>query len=816
MRFIGREEESDTLAGLLADESVRWVTITGPNGVGKTRLAVEAARRHLHEQQRFDGFQPYVGAASWFVPFLNLSDPEQVLAIIAREIDPATSEIDPIEVIRRAAERRRIILLLDNVDDVLAAGPELASLLNLPGCERMTLLATSHARFEIPGEHHLPIAPLPVPAEDERDPDRIRASTAVQLFLSCARAARADLIVPDDHLPIVGEICRRLDGLPLAIELHGRQALRLSIPAIAAQLRQSRFNLDDGPAAPGLRRRLSLRASIASSYEPLPDVLRQFFTRLSVFGGGISLESARRVASGVQANGYPRTAGYGIELPFAEYLRDPSPDDAPALRDAGLDLPPLDLDPLAGLEQLADLSLIQRVIDAGGDTRYQFLETIGEFARGELAARGELEAARHAHAAIMLALAEAGNEGLWVAHKRVVGIERLDAELTNFRLALDWLHGRGPDAADLSLRLADVLMTYGQMRGLLPEGIGWLKRALAVNGGNPYRRATALNSLGFSSWMVGELGQAEAALNEALELLDGTDYETPIAKAHFFMALVLWRRGPEHVPEMIVHLQEALEHFARWEDVIGAGVCKLALGEVARLGGQSAQALQLFTEAHDLFADIGYDWGMATASWFTGEALRAEGNEEDAAASLAKGLRRYRQTGDRLGMSGCLAGIACLLTGRQEWKQAGRYFGAASALRERTQSFLPPTHEAEHERFASVVRTTFGAADFEEGRTLDPAVVIDEALVQADALAAGRFRPTGSDAAPPKLTPSQKEVLILLVQGHEPKEIEILLKRKHSTVYKHLKKLREAFGCLTYGELRKKAAPLVRSGSLND
>jgi DNA-binding CsgD family transcriptional regulator len=207
---------------------------------------------------------------------------------------------------------------------------------------------------------------------------------------------------------------------------------------------------------------------------------------------------------------------------------------------------------------------------------------------------------------------------------------------------------------------------------------------------------------------------------------------------------------------------------------------------------------------------------MATARWFIGEAHRAEGDELSAAKSLGAGLRLYRRTGDRLGMSGCLAGIACLLTMRREWHDAARYFGAASALRERTQSLLPPTHEAEHERVAAAVLTAIGTAEYEEGQTLDPVVVIDGALARPDALAAGRNTPGQSRGNRPDLTRVQKEVLMLVVGGYDPKEIAKLRKRKLSTIYQHLKQLRDAFDCQTDAALRVKAEPLVRSGFISD
>ncbi len=797
-RFIGREREAEILVGLLADPEVRWVTLTGPGGVGKTRLAIESIAQL--RAARAD-----VPPIASFVPLFGIANIQQALNGIARELDGTAHDTDPLVTIRNVADGRRLYLLLDNADGLASASAELAALLHLPGCEQLTLVVTSRTPFDYVGEHLLPVNPLPLPDLVADSPTNLRTNPAVSLFLDRARAARSDLSFNDREIATIATICRRLDGLPLAVELTASRLRQLSLTTIAARLEESRFSLDGATVPHELPGHVALRDSIASSFDLLDEAEREFLLRLSVFTGGVSLETGRRMAAGYNADhGYPFADGYGLKPGAYLYFDEDQTTDSPEVQARGYDLEPLQLDPEATLERLVNQSLLQRTFDSDGETRYQFLETINEFARAELAASGGLEAANHARMRVIMALAEAAHEGLWVGHRRVVPIERLDAELTNLRPTLEWMLDQGDDAADLMVRGADLLATYFRMRGMLPEAVSWLTRALALNGAKPYRRINGLNQLGFAHWMCGEDDRARQVLHESLDLVSGRDYPSPEARCRFYLALVAWRGGPEAAMEAVGHLQEALRLFPIWDDGIGIGVCKLALGEVVRTSGDSAGATRLFEEALEQFDRDDYAWGTATALWFLGEAARADGDERRAADFMARGLTAYQQTGDRLGVAGCVGGIAALLAARQDWAMAARFFGAASSLREYTSSFLPPTHESDHETIATLVVQTIGPDEFLAGRNGDHAATVAEALRIAKAIAAGK-----STAAVPfinvkKPTRARRQVLALLLEGKDIKEIAAALNRGVSTVYRHRDELLEAYGCQTVEELRRK------------
>jgi DNA-binding CsgD family transcriptional regulator len=346
------------------------------------------------------------------------------------------------------------------------------------------------------------------------------------------------------------------------------------------------------------------------------------------------------------------------------------------------------------------------------------------------------------------------------------------------------------------------------MRGMAAEGALWLNRILAIEGGSTFRRANALNSLGYLHELLGNTEQAERALQQALALLDDSAYSSPRGRACFFLALVAWRNGPAYIHDAHRFLIDALESFARWNDALGQGLSKLALGEFARRAGQLPESLHCFADAYALHHAVGYEWGMATARWFTGEAHRAAGDEREAAAAFADALQVYSGFGDRLGASGCLGGIACLLTGRREWTAAGRLFGAAAARKERTQSFLLPTHEAEYGAIAQTVILAGGTAAFAAGQHLSQEQAIAEALGLANAIATGQPIDVDRGGTKKGLTRTQKQVLVHFGEGHEPKTIAGMLGKSPKTIYDHLKHLRVHFDCASYDELRQRARHL--------
>ena len=803
-RFIGREREIATLTNLLGDPAVRWITLTGPGGVGKTRLALESIRRSEAGND--------TGAFRFrFVSLFGVRGAGMAFEAIARGLDSEASDLDPLATIRNVVNGQRVVILLDNADGLTNAGNELARLLEWPECEHVTIVTTSRTPFNQAGEYLLQVKPLSLPPASANSATAMRESSAVQLFLDRARAARIDLELTDDDLPSIVTICRRLDGLPLAIELTAGRLRRLSLPVISARLDESRFSLDAIDPQHSLPGHLGLRNSIASSFDLLADPEREFLLRLSVFPGGISLESARRMAAGYDPEtGYPFAAGYGIIGYDAERITHPLRD-SPVLQHSNVALDPIDIDPAETLDLLVDHSLLQRVFEDDGTPRFQFLETINEFALTELAATGDLRAVLHLRMTILLALAEAANERFWASHRAGVPIRRVDAELTNIRAVFDWLFDQGEPAGDVHLRLSESLLFYFQMRGLLSEAIGLINRALSVPGSNNLRRYSALTTRGFAYWMIGENDAAERSLLEALDLSQSSDYPGYEARIHFYLALVAWRKGAEYGLEAVGHLMRGQELFARWDDQIGIGVCLLALGEVERLSGGIEPSIERFNHALACFESAGYRWGIATAQWFLGEAERAVGNERSAAEHLRLGLLEYQANGDRLGMAGCLAGIGALLAARKEWGPAGRFFGAATVLKANTHSVLPPTHEAEHALIADLVIHSNGSDDFDAGRVADPETIVNEALEVIRAIEDGRD--LGGDEAfgQRRFSRPRREVLIQVAGGKDAKEIAKALNRSLSTVYYHLDGLMKDLDCTTQEELLTKAQVIWRT-----
>lgn len=801
-RFIGREPELETLGALLRDPAVHWITLTGPGGVGKTRLAIESIHRAQADQIE-------IGMTACFVPLFGINEPGLAIESIARRLDPTATDTDPMVTIRSVAAGRRVVLLIDNADGMVPHATTISSLLTLPECDQVTIVATCRRPFNRSGEHLLPVSPLPLP--DKLDAGDLAENPSVRLFLDRAYAARLDLTFSTADLSTIASICRRLDGLPLALELNASNLRQLSLPVVAARIEESRFSLEGAIAPHDLPGHVALSESIASSFNLLSEPEREFLCRLSVFTGGISIESGKRMAAGVDTRrGYPFADGYGLKVYGDEYDPDRGPNEAPDLRTPEFDLAPLDLDPVDTLDRLVDQSLLQRTFAADGAPRYQFLETINEFALAELTRSGRLEAANHARMVVLLALTEAASEGLWAADRYVVPIEHLEAELTNLRLTLTWLLNRGSSAADLSVRISTPLQFFFQTRGLLPEGINWLSRALDTEGVGTYRRMTGLSSLGFSWWMVGEIDRAEPLIIESLALQPDGGYGSYGGRSHFYLALVAWRRGVDHAMTAVGHLQQALRLFAEWNDGIGLGVSKLALGEIVRQSGDFPGAVHLFNEANQHFETVGYQWGAATAQWFLGEANRAAGIEAESARHLAIGLKAYLAIGDRLGQAGCIAGLASLLAAREEWALAARFFGAASTLKERTQTVLPPTHEADHALIAELVIKTFGAETYLIGRSDDPEYTISEGLRIARALETGAAIDAEPLAQVKGYSRARQQVLVQLAEGKDVKEIAAALQRGVSTVYRHIDALMEDLNCLSLEELRQKARLIVR------
>ena len=460
--FIGREREVARVVELLA--AARLVTLTGPGGSGKTRLALAIA-----ERAPGDGYD-----AALFVSLAPISDATLVATTIAGAFGIRDAKRPLREGLIEALAARRVLLVLDNFEQVLPAAALVSDL--LAACPHLTILVTSRAVLHVSGEHVYRVPPLALPDLGKLPPlKQLGTIAAVRLFVERAQAANADFQLTDERAAAVAAICARLDGLPLAIELAAARTSVLAPQALLAKLDDQLRLLTGGPRDAPMRQR-TLRDTIAWSDALLSGTARQLFRQLAVFAGGWSLEAAEAVCA---------LTG--------------------------------DMDVFEGLAMLVDHSLVRQREDADGSTRFDMLETLREYGTEQLAAAGELDPARQRHAAYILELAERAAPQLY-GPRQQSWFARLDAEYNNVRAALAYALEHAPLVA---LRLAGALGWYWYIRVPFAEGLQWLQAALARTDETAgVARAWALTAEGTLLRELSHLDAAARALDEALRLFD--------------------------------------------------------------------------------------------------------------------------------------------------------------------------------------------------------------------------------------------------------------------------------------------------------
>jgi non-specific serine/threonine protein kinase len=735
--LIGREREIGDLRRLLTDEGVRLLTLTGPGGVGKTRLAIEAASTlggAFGDGVRFVALAPVVS------PGLVASTIARALGV--REVGSALL-VDRVKALLR---ERNQLLVVDNFEHVVEAAPLIADL--LAACPRLAVLVTSRARLRLSGEREFPIAPLPLPASgDAVAAGSATETAAVRLFVERARALNPEFGLTGENAQAVVEICRRLDGLPLAIELAAARLKVLPPPALLARLEKRLPLLTDGGRDLPLRQQ-TMRAAIAWSYDLLTAEEQALFRRLAVFAGGCTLAAAEAV---------------------------------------GADAGDPEIDVFEVMSSLVDQSLIQRVNLPDGDSRYRMLETIREFGLEQLEASGEAEATRCRLADWCSALAERSYDEIREPAQRR-WLARLEAEHDNMRVVLAWALERRQ--AETAQRLAGNLARFWWFRGHLSEGRSWAERALRLDDRTlPAARTRALGTVGLLAAEQGDFQRAVEALTEAIAICRASG---DVAQT----TLVLWRLGMavegqgDH-DRATALLEESLGLFGALDEPLWAALTRHSLGTVAYEQGDLGRAAALFDEALQAFRAFDNPWYTGVALASLARIARARGDYAGAAALYAESLTlRWERVGDKMGIAGSLRGLASIaaLTGHAE--RAARLYGAAEALRESVGASVPRQH-ALSARALAKAKADLGepafAASWLAGRTMPLAEAVAEALAAPE----GRPPMPANDVG---LTARELEVLRLLPQGLTNREIGERLFVSQRTAAKHVENILAKLG----------------------
>ncbi|MFN8500096.1 MAG: tetratricopeptide repeat protein [Anaerolineae bacterium] len=717
--FIGREQELAAVDGLLERKMVRLVTLTGPGGVGKTLLA-------LHAAAQMDSFRDGL----YFVNLAPITEPTLIVSTIAQTLHVREQSGSPIlDVLKDYLRDKSLLLILDNFEQITDAAPLVSDL--LLATSKLKVIVTSRETLRVRGEHEFPVPPLAAPNPrnlPEAGADLVHALSrfdAVRLFIERATAVKPDFNVTSENAPLVAQICYRLDGLPLAIELAAARVRSLPPQAMLQRLSNRLKLLTGGPRDLPARQQ-TLRGTIEWSYDLLDEGEKALFRSLAVFVGGFTLEAAEAICGASQLEG----------------------------------------DILDGVESLVAKSLVWQIpfgvqqADAQAETRFSMLETIREYARERLS-DAEAAVLRHQHATYYMALAERVNaqqERL----ERVAGFIRLQADQDNLRAALDWAVAQGD--VETGQRLASALTSFWELAGKVSEGWQWLERMLALpqDTGLVELRARSLRLAGYLAWLQGDYAAARTPAEESaalwraagdqvelaralntvgrVRLLQG---ESAAARSAFEESVALFRmteaqRGwaftgalqglafvaidQEDFGTAQVLLEEAGAIVRPQQDVYFMAVLLSTLGDVARCRGDYERAGALYHESLALLREHNITGEIAAVLHNLGYVALAQADRAQARALFAESLALQREQGNTPGIAECLAGYAALAGADGQVERAARLFGAVEAWRARENARMWPAERIEVGRHVAALQEHADAnvltQAWAEGRTM--------------------------------------------------------------------------------------------------
>jgi predicted ATPase/class 3 adenylate cyclase/Tfp pilus assembly protein PilF len=715
--LVGREREIGEVADRVRSQEMRLLTLTGPGGTGKTRLGLQAAADVLEKFS--DGV--------FFVALATITEPELVASTIARALGVKESAEQPLmESLKSYLHYKHLLLVLDNFEQVLEGAPVVAELLG--ACPKLKVLATSRIPLKLYGELEYPVPPLTLPDPRVMPPLEVLTQyEAVRLFVERARAIKADFFVTNENAPAVAEICTRLDGLPLAIELAAART-RVLPPQNMLERVGNRLKLLKGGARDLPTRQQTLRGTIDWSYELLEEEEKILFGRLSVFSGGRTLEAIEEICD-----------------------------------------PEGELEALERVESLLEKSLLRQEEGVGREPRFVMLETVHEYAREKLQESGEEQEIKRAHAQYFLTLAEEANPEL-KGPDQLEWLERLEAEHDNMRAALSWASER--KEAEVALRLGGALSWFWSVRGYQSEGRRWLEEALAIEvRGSPEVRAMALAGVGALALELGELDRVHEACEEGLQLLAHEAREASEAKLCLlgYLGWVGWER--EDYRQATRLFEESLALSRQMSDTwwLATSLSKLAF--VSHSQGDYEKATELYEQSMDLFREQGDKQSLASCLNNLAMMVYSQGDLGRAGKLTEEAVALQRELGTRGGVSvglynlgwiallqddlgraadlyreslslswdaglnpivqWALEGFACAAGVKGEADRAARLWGAAQALHEtkgipRDTDFL-----AESDARISAVRSGMGEEVWEEAWRKGWVMTLDEAVSYA-------------------------------------------------------------------------------------
>jgi predicted ATPase/DNA-binding CsgD family transcriptional regulator len=773
--LIGREREVEAACRLLRSDELRLVTLTGPGGVGKTRLAIRVAADLV---EGFDG-------SVFFVSLASVAEPASVACTIAEAVglrEGGRSSL--VDELRAFLRNRRLLLVLDNFEHLTPASPLVAGL--LADCPLLKVLATSRASLRLSGEQEFPVPPLALPELEACDgAGRILESAAVELFVQRARAVRPDFEITDATARMVAEICARLDGLPLAIELAAARVKLLDAEDMLGRLEHPLELLtggrEDAPA-----RHQTLWATIDLSHGLLDSREQQLFRRLAVFAGGCTLEAAEAVLR----------------------VADAAPSEV-----------------LGGLMGLLDKNLLRRAEPGSGQARFEMLATVREYALERLAVSGEAEAVRAAHAAYYLAVAEDAEVKLASRQQRRA-LQRLREEHDNLRAALSWSIDRGEREA--ALRLCCALWRFWLLGGHLSEGRRWLDaslarseegpsalraRALAAAGvltvyqadyedaarlcerslrvarelGDQRMVANALSGLALSAQRAGRPASAREMFAQALAIFRRLGDNGAIARSLEGVGLSAWYEG-DYVAAR-GPLEESVLLFRDLGDRTGAAAVLVHLAGVHMAEGDPEAARARLAEALPIVAELGDRWDTARALLISGRAAVELEAHAEATADLEKALAIFTELGDKLLLSSCALAFARMGAARVAPEHVARLLAAAERTRDAAGAAWPAYLQAQYESERNGARERMSEDEFAAAAAQGSQMTPQEAIA-----AYRRAAAEAPPSYPAGLTAREVEVLSLVATGVTDAQVAQELVVSLRTVHSHLHSIYRKLG----------------------